>query len=101
MIRKYLEDYRRSKGVAVQRLCCIEEGTGFADLLKIGTENHPWYCSGHDVQVAFQFFAAGPSRLPAAQDSDPLKNIIMFHKLEDVSDWDASCRVLDHSLTSY
>jgi hypothetical protein len=82
MARKQVEDSLRSKGVRFQQLCCIEEGSAFADMVKIGTEKHPWYCSEHDVHVAFQFVAAGPHTLPMAHDADTLKSIIIFHKLE-------------------
>jgi hypothetical protein len=82
MTRKYVEDYLRSKGVTFHQLCCIDERSAFADLLKIGKEKHPWYCSEHDVYVAFQFVAAEPHTLPLARDTDTLKTITIFHKLE-------------------
>jgi hypothetical protein len=51
--RKYAEDYLRSKGATLQQLCCIDERSAFADLLKIGKEKHPWYCSEHNIYIAF------------------------------------------------
>ncbi len=82
MTRKYVEDYLRSKGVTLQQLCCIDERSAFADLLKIGTEKHPWYCSEHEVYAAFQFLATVAHTLPVAHDSDTLKSITILHKLE-------------------
>jgi hypothetical protein len=82
MTRKYVEEYLRSKGVTFQQLCCIGESSAFADLLKIGTEKHTWYCSEHDVYVAFQFVASEPHTLPVAHDTDTLKSITIFQKLE-------------------
>jgi hypothetical protein len=82
MTRKYVEKYLRSKGVTFQQLCCIDESSAFADLLKIGKEKHPRYCSEHDVYVAFQFVAAEPHTPPLARDTDTLKSITIFHKLE-------------------
>jgi len=82
MTRKYVEDYLRSKGVTLQQLCCIDEGSAFADLLKIGKEKHPWYCSEHNVYIAFQFAAVEPPTLPEAHDSDTLRSVTVFHKLE-------------------
>jgi hypothetical protein len=82
MTRKYVEDYLRSKSITWQQLCCIGEGSAFADLMKIGTEKHPRYCSENDAYVAFQFVATEPHSLPVAHDSDTLKSITIFHKLE-------------------
>jgi hypothetical protein len=80
--RKYVEDYLRSKGATLQQLCCIDERSAFADLLKIGKEKHRWYCSEHNVYIAFQFAAVEPHSHPEAHDSDTLKSITIFHKLE-------------------
>jgi hypothetical protein len=82
MTRKYVEDYLRSKGVTFHQLCCIDERSASADLLKIGMEEHPWYCSEHDVYVAFQFAAVEPHKPWEAYDSDTLKRDTIFHKLE-------------------
>jgi hypothetical protein len=82
MTRTNVEDYLRSKGVAFEQLCCIDEMTAFADLVKIGKEKHPWYCSEHAVYIAFQFAAVETERYPKVRDSDTLKTITIFHHLE-------------------
>jgi hypothetical protein len=80
--RKYVEEYLRSKGVSLQQFCCVEEKSALADLLKIGTEKHPWYCEEHNAYVAFQFAAVEPHKPWEAYDSDTLKSITIFRKLE-------------------
>ncbi len=82
MTRKNLEDYLRAKGVAFGQLCCIDEPSAYADLVKIGKEKHPWYCEEHNVYIAFQFAAVEPHKGWEAFDSDILKRITIFHKLE-------------------
>lgn len=82
MTGKNVEDYLRSKGVAFGQLCCIDERSAFADLVKIGKEKHPWYCEAHNVYIAFQFAAVEPHKGWESFDSDTLKRITIFHKLE-------------------
>jgi len=82
MTRKNVEDYLRGKGVAFGQLCCIDEISAFADLVYIGKEKHPWYCEKHNVFIAFQFAAVEPHKGWEAYDSDTLKSITVFHKLE-------------------
>jgi hypothetical protein len=80
--RKVVEDYLRTKGVAFGQLCCIDERSAYADLVKIGEEKHPWYCEKHNVYIAFQFAAVEPHKGWEGYDSDTLKRITIFHKLD-------------------
>ena len=83
MTRKSVEDYLRTKGFAFTKICCVGEKSAFADLVKVGEEKHPWYCDAHNVYIAFQFSAVDPEgNRPSENDSDVLKNISVFHKLE-------------------
>jgi hypothetical protein len=82
MTRKNVEDYLRAKGVAFGQLCCIDESSVFSDLVKIGKEKHPWYCEEHNVYIAFQFVSVEPQKGFEAHDSDTLKEITIFHKLD-------------------
>ena len=82
MTRKNVEDYLRGKGVAYGQLCCIDEKSAYADLVYIGKEKHPWYCEKHSVYIAFQFAAVEPHKFSEAYDSDTLKSITVFHKLD-------------------
>jgi hypothetical protein len=84
MTRKGIEDYLRIKSVAFSQMCCIDEQSAYADLTKIGEQKHPWYCSAHNVYIAFQFTATEPLEKlrPSGKDSDTLKKITIFHWLE-------------------
>lgn len=83
MARKDVEDYLRTKGASFHQACCALERSAFADLVKIGPEKHPWYCSEHNVYIAFQFTAvATPDVVVRINDSDVLKQITIFHQLE-------------------
>jgi hypothetical protein len=81
--RKEVEDYLNAKGITHMAMCCVEERSADADLVKIGKEKHPWYCSAHNVYIAFQFVddrqEGGRS---SHQDSDKLKVITIYHWLE-------------------
>jgi hypothetical protein len=82
MTRKDVEDYLRAKGTAFRQLCCIDERSAFAELVKIGKDKHPWCCEEHNVYIAFQFAAVEVHKDYQAYDSDMLKKITIFHKLE-------------------
>ena len=83
MTRMDVEDYLRAKGASFHQMCCSLERTAFADLVKIGQEKHPWYCSEHNVYIAFQFTAIEAHDVVVRiNDSDVLKRITIFHQLE-------------------
>ena len=82
MTRKDVEDYLNAHQTAFRQLCCIDERSAFADLVKIGKEHHPWFCEEHNVYVAFQFTAMDPHSPFRADDSDVLKRITIFHHLD-------------------
>lgn len=83
--RKDAEDYLRAEKTSFGQICCIDEPSTFADLVKIGKEHHPWYCEEHNVYIAFQFAAVTPrTGVPPydASDSDVLKSITIWHHFE-------------------
>jgi hypothetical protein len=82
MTRSDVERYFRDKGVHFQQMCCVDEKAGLDDLVKIGKEQHPWYCSEHNVYVAFKFTAAKPTDVFTASDADRLRKVTIFHWLE-------------------
>jgi hypothetical protein len=83
MTRKNVEDYLKAKGVKYVRMRCIDEQTAWVDIVSIGKEKHPWYCSAHNVYIAFQF-ADEPHEgvRPSDRDTDKLKSITVHHSLE-------------------
>jgi hypothetical protein len=83
MTRKGVEDYLQSKGIKFEKMCCIDERSAYADLVRIGKEKHPWYCSEHNVYIAFQFVEEPHEGLrSSAKDSDKLKSITVHHSLD-------------------
>jgi len=82
MTRKEVESYLRAKALGFQRMCCIDERSAFADLVKIGSEDAPWYCSEQNIYVAFQFAGVEPHEALKVSDSDSLKRVTIFRWLE-------------------
>ena len=81
--RKSVEDYLQAKGVEYERMCCIDERSAFADLVRIGKVKPPWYCSEHNVYTGFQFVDEPHEGLrPSDKDLDKLKSITIYHWLE-------------------
>lgn len=90
MNRKEVEDYLRAKDVTFRQTCCVDATESsrrhtWDDLTKIGEEDAPWYCSQHNVYVAFQFtdhvkVETGYSMKD--DDLDTLKAVTLYHQLE-------------------
>jgi hypothetical protein len=86
--RKEVEDYLRSKNPDFSQMCCVEPSDSakrhtWDDLVKIGEEEHPWFCSEHFVYVAFRF--ADHVQIENGysfkdDDSDTLKTLSIFHQ---------------------
>jgi len=81
LTRKEVEDHLRAKGTYFTQMCCIKERGALADLVKIGEEDPPWYCSEHWVHVAFEYAALEPHDSLRAYDTDMLKTITIFNQL--------------------
>lgn len=79
--RKNVETYLSTSGVGFERMCCIEQHGAFADLVRIGQEQHPWFCSENYVYVAFQFTGTGSNPDSRGSDTDSLKKISIFRQL--------------------
>jgi hypothetical protein len=46
--RKTVEDYLKGKRIEFGQMCCVERReshTAYADLIRMGQEDAPWYCS--------------------------------------------------------
>ena len=92
LTRREVENYLRVRDISFGQMCCVDERSAFADLVKVGQEDAPWYCSEYYVYVAFEFVAAEShprwgtflwdSRARAnLDDSDVLKKVRIFRKL--------------------
>jgi hypothetical protein len=83
--RVEVENYLRTRGRRFQQSCCVGvPRNAWADLIKIGEESAPWYCSRSNVYVAFEFGATAESRsMPKALDDDKLLSVSLYQRLED------------------
>jgi hypothetical protein len=79
--RKEVESYLQAKDVGFRQMCCIEERGAFADLVEIGQEDAPWYCSENYVYIAFEFSTTELSPVLNPSDVDILKRVSIFRQL--------------------
>lgn len=72
-----------AKGIGFLHASWLEERqSALADLVKVGEEDAPWFCSGHSVYVAFEFAATESHPLWEAWDSDVLGKVRIYSQLE-------------------
>ena len=82
LTRNEVESYFRTRGVRFTQMCCVGQARGaWADLVKVGEESAPWYCSEYYVNIAFEFRATEPHRLWESRDSDVLESVRIFRQL--------------------
>ena len=83
-----MEDYLRAKNIAFQQMCCVDSSelatrASWDDLVKVGTEPAPWFCSENNVYVAFQFTDHAQRKgVPKADNLDSLKAVTIYRWLE-------------------
>jgi hypothetical protein len=89
MTRKEVEDYLRAKNAQFRKSNFAESGPNrhsFDDLTKIGEEDAPWFCSEHNIYVAFYFVdhesSSAPGFMFKDDDLDTLKSVSLYHWLE-------------------
>ncbi len=81
--RMDVEAFLRRKGREFTQMCCMNHSkNAYDDLIRIGTERPPWYCSAQNVYIGFEFVSSGSHQFPEAHDSDTLKSVQIFHWLE-------------------
>ena len=73
--RGKVEEEFRTQGVSFEQMVTVNERGEFADLIKLGEEEHPWYCSENYVYVAFEFVSTEPHQSLKVSDSDVLREI--------------------------
>ena len=86
MTRKEVEDYLRARTVDFSQMCCVvgqvHPKHSLDDITKVGQEDAPWFCSEHEVFVAFQFEDHGQYKsILGADDKDILKSVTIFEQL--------------------
>ena len=82
--RDHVESFIRSKGQSFQRTCCLlsPDQNAWEDLVKIGSERTPWYCSESNIYLDFEFYAPPHPGMPQAEPSDSLRTIALTPWLE-------------------
>jgi hypothetical protein len=80
LTREYVENFLRKNGTAFGQVCCIGDSAAFADLVQIGSEKPPWWCSERTVYVAFRFVAAGSHDRWQKNGSDVLDSITIYEQ---------------------
>ena len=87
MTRKEVENYLREKNLEFRQMCCVDFREGqkvpWDDLVKIGEEDAPWYCSSNNVYVVFQFTKDLQFKgMWRADDLDHLEAVTIYRSLE-------------------
>ena len=91
MSRDEVEQHLQIKGKPFKQMCCVANfrgehasfiGSSWDDLLKIGEESTPWFCSENNVYIAFEFNPKSQGERPETNSSDILKRVSVFHHLE-------------------
>jgi len=82
MTRNEVEEYLKQTRVEFGHMCCIDERSAYADLIKIGSEKAPWFCTAHTVNIALEFAAVKSHELTSLDDSDVLKRITLYHSFD-------------------
>lgn len=84
--RVEVENYIRTRGQQFIHMCCVGAPRyAWADLINIGKESAPWFCSRRNVYVAFEFEGAESRSTigPKALDADKLLSVTLYERLED------------------
>jgi hypothetical protein len=91
MSREQVEQRIQSDGKWFGQMCCVANirgqytssvEAGWDDLVKIGEESPPWFCSENNVYIAFEFNPKSPGELSKTNASDILKRVSVFQQLE-------------------
>ena len=83
MTRADVEGSLNDRNTRFLRMCCVKEKrTALAVLVKIGSDKKPWYCSEHNIYVAFEFDAVTPPQFTSSLPSDVLQRVSIFHWYE-------------------
>jgi hypothetical protein len=89
--REQVERHLQANGIRFRQMCCVAnfrdqyvslKGAGYDDLVKIGKESAPWFCSENNVYIAFEFNPKSQGELSDTNAPDVLKRVSVFHQLE-------------------
>jgi len=86
--RSEVESYLHARNLTIRQMCCVDSKEFRAgvwdDLVKIGSENAPWFCSENNVYIAFHFAgqrSQGHTQWDA-EGTDELAALSVYHWLE-------------------
>jgi len=91
MSREQVEQRLQTNGKRFNQMCCVASfrrehaslvGSSWDDLVKIGEESTPWFCSENNVYIAFEFNPKSQGERLKTNPSDTLKRVSVFHHLE-------------------
>jgi hypothetical protein len=90
MTRREVEDYIQRKNAKFSHTCCVDSTETakrhtWDDLVRIGQEEHPWFCSAHNIYIAFQFTDYEQQKAGFQfkdNDLDKLRAVTIYHSLE-------------------
>ena len=86
--RGEVEGYLGARNTPFERMCCVDaerlsDRASWDDLVKIGQEKPPWFCSENYVYIAFQFIDHNPPSgiSQTADDLDTVKSVSIYRQL--------------------
>jgi hypothetical protein len=84
MNRMEIENFFHARNIAFRQMCCVDvRRDAYADLVKIGKERAPWFCSENNVYIAFEFASIQTHPTTEALGSDRLLSIREYPWLEE------------------
>jgi hypothetical protein len=87
MTRKDVENYLHTRNVTFRLMCCVARKAlseqVYDELVRVGQENAPWFCSEKNIYIAFQFSGhEGPDNNWMSDDSNSLQAVSIYRGLE-------------------
>ena len=88
MSRKQVEDSFRERKIEFGHMCCVQPAElasrrSWDDLVWIGAEDAPWFCSRHNIYIAFQFADHNSRERHGESDGlDTLRAVSIYGRLE-------------------
>jgi hypothetical protein len=81
--RAEINRYLHARGMKAFQMCCVStHHRGWSELLKIGQESAPWYCSEENIYVGLEFDSTQSQESANEADGDPLADVTLFPWLE-------------------
>jgi hypothetical protein len=85
MTRKEIEGYFHTKNINFVQTCCVEPSKKHSldDLVEIGKDAAPWFCSENIAYLAFEFIDQEQHGTDwDSNDADTLKAVSIYHRAE-------------------